>query len=314
MAIAVTYLERSPEGPRNVLTLFDARGRAALTYAKVHTCSFDLPEEALGAGRGVPGGPAGDALPARSPSGSHDLLRPRVPGGRPGAGARRRRAASSCPTPASSRRTGSARSGRARSRTWSPWPWPTTRRRRQAGAAEENGHSTVVDPDRLRRGRSQPRHARLRGRRGGGGLRGPPRPRRAARRGAAGRCGGRSAGGPETYGVLLEARRRPGSPAPRRTGQPRPGAVAGLPRTRARGRLGRPLARVLLHRRPAGAAALSRRSCPRRPCRCPATWPSRRSSRRSSRRGPRGAPPWGRGRRTRRRGSPRRRAARCRRC
>ncbi len=58
---------------------------------------------------------------------------------------------------------------------------------------------------------------------------------------------------------------------------------------------------------------LSRRSCPRRPCRCPATSPSRRSSRRSSRRGPRSARPWGRGRRTRRRGSPRRRAARCRR-
>ena len=54
MAIAATYLERSPAGPRNVLTLFDARGRDALTYAKVHTCSFDLPEQALTPGAEFP--------------------------------------------------------------------------------------------------------------------------------------------------------------------------------------------------------------------------------------------------------------------
>lgn len=41
LAIAVTYLERTPAGPRNTLTLFDRHGLAALTYAKVHTCSFD---------------------------------------------------------------------------------------------------------------------------------------------------------------------------------------------------------------------------------------------------------------------------------
>ena len=54
MAVAATYLQRSPAGPRNVLTLFDARGCAALTYAKVHTCSFDLPEQALMPGAEFP--------------------------------------------------------------------------------------------------------------------------------------------------------------------------------------------------------------------------------------------------------------------
>ncbi len=54
MAIAITYLERSPAGPRNTLTLFDRRGREALSYAKVHVCSFDLPEEALAPGAEFP--------------------------------------------------------------------------------------------------------------------------------------------------------------------------------------------------------------------------------------------------------------------
>ena len=52
LAIAVTYLERGPGGPRNTLTLFDRRGREALTYAKVHTCAFDRPEAALTPGDG----------------------------------------------------------------------------------------------------------------------------------------------------------------------------------------------------------------------------------------------------------------------
>ena len=54
MAVAVTYLERSPAGPRNSVTLFDRFGREALTYAKVHTCSFDLPEQALVPGTEFP--------------------------------------------------------------------------------------------------------------------------------------------------------------------------------------------------------------------------------------------------------------------
>lgn len=78
MAIAVTYLERRPLGvdrdddrddrdggrtgasspesragaPSNALTLFDRRGREALTYAKVHTCGFDRPEAELEPGEG----------------------------------------------------------------------------------------------------------------------------------------------------------------------------------------------------------------------------------------------------------------------
>ena len=42
MAIGVTLLEKYPGGPRNTLLLFDRRGRRVLTYAKVHTCDFDV--------------------------------------------------------------------------------------------------------------------------------------------------------------------------------------------------------------------------------------------------------------------------------
>jgi len=41
MAIALTYLEEWPGGPRNSVSLIDRHGRIALTYAKVHTCDFD---------------------------------------------------------------------------------------------------------------------------------------------------------------------------------------------------------------------------------------------------------------------------------
>ncbi len=41
MAVAVTYLERWDGRPRNVVSIIDRHGRAALTYAKVHTCEFD---------------------------------------------------------------------------------------------------------------------------------------------------------------------------------------------------------------------------------------------------------------------------------
>jgi predicted amidohydrolase len=54
MAVAITYLEATAAGPRNTVTLFDRRGREALTYAKVHTCSFDLPEHALVPGEAYP--------------------------------------------------------------------------------------------------------------------------------------------------------------------------------------------------------------------------------------------------------------------
>ncbi|MBN1679457.1 MAG: carbon-nitrogen hydrolase family protein [Anaerolineae bacterium] len=46
MAIAITYLETWPGSPRNTVALIGRHGDIALTYAKVHTCDFDL-ESAL---------------------------------------------------------------------------------------------------------------------------------------------------------------------------------------------------------------------------------------------------------------------------
>ncbi len=42
MAIALTYLEKWPTAPRNSVSLIDRCGRILLTYAKVHTCEFDV--------------------------------------------------------------------------------------------------------------------------------------------------------------------------------------------------------------------------------------------------------------------------------
>lgn len=42
MAIALTYLEKWDDRPRNSVSLIDRRGEIVLTYAKVHTCEFDL--------------------------------------------------------------------------------------------------------------------------------------------------------------------------------------------------------------------------------------------------------------------------------
>ncbi len=53
MAIAVTYLERWSGAPRNTMALIDCRGDIVLTYAKVHTCDFDL-EAALTSGDAFP--------------------------------------------------------------------------------------------------------------------------------------------------------------------------------------------------------------------------------------------------------------------
>jgi N-carbamoylputrescine amidase len=53
MAIAVTYLERWPGAPRNTMSLIDRHGEVVLTYAKVHTCDFDM-EFALTPGEGFP--------------------------------------------------------------------------------------------------------------------------------------------------------------------------------------------------------------------------------------------------------------------
>ena len=42
MAIAVTLLESWEPSPRNTMVLFDRHGNRVLTYAKVHTCDFDV--------------------------------------------------------------------------------------------------------------------------------------------------------------------------------------------------------------------------------------------------------------------------------
>ena len=41
MAVALTFLERAPDGPRNTLSLLDRTGTEVLAYSKVHTCAFD---------------------------------------------------------------------------------------------------------------------------------------------------------------------------------------------------------------------------------------------------------------------------------
>ena len=55
MAIALTYLERWEGAPRNSVSLIDQRGDVVLTYAKVHTCEFDVESE-LTPGDGFPVG------------------------------------------------------------------------------------------------------------------------------------------------------------------------------------------------------------------------------------------------------------------
>ena len=42
MAIALTYLERWPNSPRDSVTLIDRHGETLFTYAKIHTCDFDV--------------------------------------------------------------------------------------------------------------------------------------------------------------------------------------------------------------------------------------------------------------------------------
>jgi N-carbamoylputrescine amidase len=53
MAIALTYLEKWNGAPRNSVSLIDRHGEIVLTYAKVHTCEFDV-EAALTPGDGFP--------------------------------------------------------------------------------------------------------------------------------------------------------------------------------------------------------------------------------------------------------------------
>jgi N-carbamoylputrescine amidase len=42
MAIALTYLEKWQDAPRNSVSIINRHGDGCLTYAKVHTCEFDI--------------------------------------------------------------------------------------------------------------------------------------------------------------------------------------------------------------------------------------------------------------------------------
>ena len=53
MAIGLTYLEKWVGAPRNSVSLIDSHGEIVLTYAKVHTCEFDV-EAAVTPGDGFP--------------------------------------------------------------------------------------------------------------------------------------------------------------------------------------------------------------------------------------------------------------------
>jgi N-carbamoylputrescine amidase len=41
LALGITFLEQSEEGPRNSVAVIDRRGDVVLTYSKVHSCDFD---------------------------------------------------------------------------------------------------------------------------------------------------------------------------------------------------------------------------------------------------------------------------------
>jgi predicted amidohydrolase len=145
MAIAVTYLQRTPAGPRNVVTLFDGTGREVLTYAKVHTCSFDLPEQALVPGEEFP------VASLRTAAGDVDVGAlicfdrefPEAARAVALAGAELLVVPNACALEQN-------RLGQVRARAFENmvavavcnYAAPASR----PGAAEENGHSTVVDP------------------------------------------------------------------------------------------------------------------------------------------------------------------------
>ena len=45
MAIAITYLEKWPGLPRNTVSIINRFGNIILTYAKIHTCDFDVEKQ-----------------------------------------------------------------------------------------------------------------------------------------------------------------------------------------------------------------------------------------------------------------------------
>ncbi len=145
MAIAVTYLEAIGDGPRNAVTLFDGRGREVLTYAKVHTCSFDLPEQALVPGEEYPVAQLETSAGAIAVGAliCFDREFPEAARALALSGAELVLVPNACELEAN-------RLGQVRARAFENmaavavcnYAAPPAR----PGAAEENGHSTVVDP------------------------------------------------------------------------------------------------------------------------------------------------------------------------
>src|SRR2546421_1741093 len=78
MAIALTYLERWPGGPRDTMSLIDRHGELVLTYAKVHTCDARPGRGDEYTGRRLSSVFSGYSTRAGE-GGGHDLLRPGIP-------------------------------------------------------------------------------------------------------------------------------------------------------------------------------------------------------------------------------------------
>ncbi len=50
-AIAITYLEKYKNKPKNTASLIDRHGKIVMSYAKVHTCDFDVREASMTSGK-----------------------------------------------------------------------------------------------------------------------------------------------------------------------------------------------------------------------------------------------------------------------
>lgn len=51
IAIVITYLEKWDNMPRNTASLIDCHGKIVITYAKIHTCDFDVREASITPGQ-----------------------------------------------------------------------------------------------------------------------------------------------------------------------------------------------------------------------------------------------------------------------
>ena len=213
MAIAATYLERSSGGPRNVVTLFDVHGRrGAAPTPRSTPAASTCRSRRWRAGRSSRSRAWRRAAGDRSGRG-HDLLRPRVPGGRRVlalGGAELILVPNACELEAN-------RLGQMRARAFENMVAVAVA---NYAAPQENGHSTVVDPIAFDAEGREPRHARLRGR---------ARPEEvhvvrldleALREWRRREVWGGQCRRPETYGALVEERRRAAAETVRTAGRP----------------------------------------------------------------------------------------------